>query len=302
MPCIRAEATETNTTLEPTRRAVLGRAVTLIACGLTSATTGAQPAVFTQDLEGVWLVSVENQRRDRFLRLAGVRFRSGTITAETALYGWIDGKGKPIEDLDGLVEGARMRLRFTTPGHSRVEVDIDAGHPDQAVIGTMVTKGDRQLAVRLTKLSAREFDQMRSSASAERLLDRGIVKRNSAVQFLYVGAPDCPSCIGWEADYFGRKQLMAERLPEFPRIDFIQAKLASYRGGAGMAFVLPDNLKALARQGPQGQPAVLRCRGTPYFALLVDNQLLSQVHGTSAFETVLLPLIRRAVALKDRAA
>lgn len=283
------------------RRAYLRRGMFLILAGFVWGRGRAQTSAFSQDLEGVWLVAVENDSRDRFLQLFGVRFKDGRISATTAKYGWIDGKAQPITELDGRVDGTRIHLRFTTPAHSRIEVEIDAGNQEQAFMGTMVTQSDRRRQVRLTRLSAQDFDQMRSAASLERMLSKGQVSRDSVVQLLYVGAPDCPACSGWEAEYFGRKQMMAERLPEFDRIVFTKAKLASYRGGHGLALVLPESLQALARPGPRGQSPILRCRGTPYFALLVDQRLVIQVHGTSAFEKTLVPLVRQAVELKERA-
>lgn len=46
------------------------------------------------------------------------------------------------------------------------------------------------------------------------------------------------------------------------------------RGAATVANVLPPDLAPLARRGASGEPSKIRCHGTPFFTLIVDQKVI----------------------------
>lgn len=250
-------------------------------------------------LEGGWLVSVGEGDRDRFLVLSGVRLQGPQVVVDKAIYGDLDGKGKSVTDWSAVLADDTLRLHFTTPGGSQVDVEFKAEAP--TALGQMKTIKNKVHPVRLTHLPIEELNELRTVSHSEASLKGLRLNRQSRIELLYVGAGDCPACRGYEVEYFGRKNLMAEKLPEFTDIIYTKAHLGSYRA-TGLASVLPAELAPLAQQGPKGEKPQLRQRGTPYFALMVDQKVLTQVHGVSSFETVLIPQIRQLVEMRRKAA
>ena len=91
---------------------------------------------------------------------------------------------------------------------------------------------------------------------------------------------------------------MAIQLPEFSEIIYHKAFLGSYHATSSVASVLPPELAPLALRGPNGEPSKIRCHGTPYFALIVDEKVITQAHGITGLETLVIPQIKRVVALR----
>lgn len=246
-------------------------------------------------LQGAWLVSVGDGKRDRFLLLKNLQDDGREVRVGGASYGWIDGTGSSIKDWKATVDGEVVRVRFSTPADSRIEFVLRA--EDATVQGEMTTSKGKTLPVRLTRLSSQELTELRSSSQFDARLKGLRLTRETRIRLLYVGAPDCPSCRGYEVEYFGRKNLMAEKLPEFSELDYVKAQLVSYKA-KGLASVLPPDLAPLATAGAKGEAPQLRQNGTPFFALIVDQRVLGQVHGVSSFESVLIPQIRKVVATR----
>jgi hypothetical protein len=246
-------------------------------------------------IEGAWLVSLEGDPRDRFLSLVGVQRQGERLEVATTAYGYLDGTAKPVRQWQARVVGDSIHIQFLTPGDSRITAVLDAD--GAAILGQLENSKGKQRPVRLTKLPLSELAELRQAGKASKKLT-ATIRRDSRIVLLYVGASDCPSCSGYQAEYFGRKKMMEVQLPEFPEIVYLQARLGSYRAAPTVAKVLPPELEPLARPGPQGQAAQLRCHGTPYFALIVDEKLIAQAHGISGLETLVIPQIKQAVALR----
>ena len=260
----------------------------------------ADPAA--EALEGAWLVSVENQARDRFLIVSGAKAERGEITVEAARYGWIDTKGTPAKDWAAQAAGNGIQLRFVTSADSVITARI--GIDESTVSGKMLTKAGRELEVRMTRIPPEELEELRQAAklaasqagSKPKGPAKPQAKRDSKVYLVYVGASDCPSCRGYEAEYFGRKDLMAKVVPDFPNLSYVKASLVSYKSRAPLGTV-PDELNWLGGSDAKGKP-ILKRRGVPFFALVVDDRIWAQGHGQVALETLLAPEIKRAMAEK----
>src|SRR5258706_12141620 len=64
-------------------------------------------------LEGGWVVSVADQQRDRYLIVKGARTDKNLVVVESAIYGWLDGSGKPITaNWRAEVFGDSIKLNF----------------------------------------------------------------------------------------------------------------------------------------------------------------------------------------------
>lgn len=254
---------------------------------------GGDPAAET--LEGAWLVNVGNDTRERFLVLSGVRGERGSLTVEKGLYGWIDGKGRPVRDWQASVAGDVVAVRYVTPADSLVQVKVKAGDP--LVTGTMVTKAGKEHEVRMTRLADEELAALRAAARGEK---RALsVTRDAKIWLVYVGAEDCVPCRRFEAragsDGSGLKTLA----PELSEARFVKASLRSYRDVLTPG-ALPAELAWLAEPGAAGKPPI-RKRGTPFFAAVVDHGVLAQGHGVTALETLVVPEIQLAVQARRAA-
>ncbi|MDO8252121.1 MAG: hypothetical protein Q7T78_20715 [Rhodoferax sp.] len=247
-------------------------------------------------IEGAWLVSLEGESRDRFLTLSGVKLNGDRLEVENASYGYIDGSAKPVREWQANVEGDTIKIQFLTPADSQISVVLNAD--EAAVLGQFRSKKGKQVPVRLTKLPASELAELRQASQASARPMSSVIRNNSRIVLLYVSASDCPACRGYEAEYFGRKNLMAIRLPEFSEIIYHKAFLGSYHAASSVASVLPPELAPLALRGPNGEPSKIRCHGTPYFALIVDEKVIVQAHGITGLETLVIPQIKRVVALR----
>ena len=269
-----------------------------LAWAVSRAAMAAPPVDPAWLIEGAWLVSMEGDPRDRFLSLAGVQRKGDQLEVTTTAYGYLDGTTKPVRQWQARIEGDRIHIQFLTPGDSLITAVLDAD--GAALLGQFVNNKGKQRPARLTKLPSSELAELRQAGKASKKLT-ATIRGDSRIVLLYVGASDCPSCSGYQAEYFGRKNMMAVQLPEFPQITYLQARLGSYRAAPTVANVLPPELAPLARPGPQGQAPQIRCHGTPYFALIVDEQLIAQAHGISGLETLLIPQVKQAVAMRRSA-
>ena len=273
-------------------------AIALIASLATHPVRAAEPAA--DAVEGAWIVSVGNGSRDRFLIVSGAKVSNGRIEIAKSAYGWIDAKGVPVREWRAEIFGDEIRLQFLTPADSAVAVRF--GFDESTTSGTFLTKDGKKHEVRMTRIPTDELAELRKaarSAKAEASRSGATViqaRADSKIRLVYVGAPDCPSCHGYEAEYFGRKDLMAKNVPDFPKIEYIKSGLASYKVRDPVGRV-PEDLGWLAGTGANGK-SVLQRRGVPFFALVVDNRVWAQGHGVTALETLIAPEIRRAVAEK----
>lgn len=244
-------------------------------------------------LDGAWLVSVGEGSRDRFLILSGARLETGKVLVNQATYGYVDGKGKPVNDWRGEVSGDVIHLHFLTPAQSAIDVRFPFG--TSALEGSMNTAEGKIFPVRWTRIDPEELQSLRLASQANRRVTEATsVHKDSKISLVYIGAADCPACRGYEAEFFGRMKKMAQIFPEFSTIQYVKVSLGSYKGTLS-AGVFPPELEWLAGVGPTGKP-VLRKRGTPFFAAVVDQKVIAQGHGVGALETLVAPAVKAAMS------
>lgn len=248
-------------------------------------------------MEGSWLVSGEDGFRDRYLILSGVKLRGNRLEIDSATYGYLDGKGKALHGWRAVVTGGLIEIECQTPADSVIRGTFAEG--DTAIVARLTTTAGKDMPVRLTKISSDELAELRSVHRIQRKSASLRVTKDSQIVLLYVGASDCPSCVGYEAEYFGRKSLMAAKFPEFSEVVYEKVRLASYRGAANLSGALRRELVPLATKGASGEAAPLRCHGTPFFALLLDNKVVAQGHGIGALEQLVIPAARDLVARRQ---
>ncbi|MDE2417489.1 MAG: hypothetical protein KGN32_06755 [Burkholderiales bacterium] len=250
-------------------------------------------------MEGSWLISGEGGFRDRFLILSGVKLKNDRLEIDGATFGYLDGKGAPLHGWRAVAKGDAIDIEFLTPADSVISGTFADG--DTAIMGRLNTTGGKEIPVRLTKIPNSELAEMRAANRTQKRLASLRVTRNSQISLLYVGASDCPPCRGYEAEYFGRKNLMAEKFPEFSEVTYEKVHLGSYRGAANLSAALRPELVSLATKGANGEAAQLRCHGTPFFALILDNKVVAQGHGTGALEKLVIPAAREIVERRQKA-
>lgn len=253
----------------------------------------------SEALEGAWVVSVGDERRERFLIVSGARTDQGKVTVKSTSYNWIDGRDSPVKDWNCEVFGDELRLRFVTGAGSLITVAFRADETTAG--GTFLRKDGAVRELRMTRIPPEELAELRASAKMAATAAKAPPAQNHAapgskMYLVYVGANDCPSCRGYEVEYFGRKELMAKVIPDFAKIEYINSNIGSYKNRERVGPV-PDALKWLAGNDRSGKP-LLKRRGVPFFALVVDDKIWAQGHGTTALETLLAPEIKRAVAEK----
>lgn len=252
-------------------------------------------------LEGSWLVTVGSERRERFLVVRGARTAQGKIAVSSTSYSWLDGKDAPVKAWDCEVFGDELRLRFLTPADSQVTVAFRAD--ETTASGTFLRKDGAVRELRMTRIPPEELAELRVAAKLaakpQKAPARPHANADSKIYLVYVSAPDCPSCSGYEAEYFGRKDLMAKVVPDFPKITYVKSGLATYKqpGLNDPVSTVPAELAWLKGKGPDGKLLIKR-RGVPFFALVVDQKIWAQGHGTTGLETLIAPEIKRAVAEK----
>jgi hypothetical protein len=249
-------------------------------------------------MEGAWIVAVEGDAEDRFLILSGVKLRNDQLEVESATYGFLDKKGRPLHGWSAVVNGDVIEIQFRTPADSVISGNFSDG--DTAIMGRLKTTRGKDLAVRMTKIPSSELAELREVNRTQSRLVSLRLARDSKILLLYVGASDCPSCRGYEVEYFGRKNLMAERFPEFSEVIYEKAQLGSYRASGNLSAALRPELASLAIKGANGEAAQLRCHGTPFFALILNNKVVVQGHGTGALEKLVIPTARELVARRQK--
>jgi hypothetical protein len=244
-------------------------------------------------IEGAWVVSVGDQPRDRFLIVKGASTEKNEVLVKSAVYGWIDGKGRQVGDWKAQIMGDTIKLSFVTGADSVVNVTFKSS--DTSVSGDMVTKAGKKYDVRMTRLDGEEIAAMRAaaaSAKGEPSKRLGITK-SSKISLVYVGADDCPGCRRFIGYYGSDGRRLKEVTPELAEARFVYVQLGMFVAPVS-AGDLPEDMKWLVQPAPGGK-AALRKRGTPFFAAVVDQRVVAQGHGTAALETLVAPAIKRAV-------
>jgi hypothetical protein len=265
-------------------------ALVLLLAATSSVMHGAgDPAA--EALEGTWLVNVSDQPRERFLIVSGARSDRNRVHVATAMYGWIDAKGKEVDDWNAQVAGDTIRLSFVTPGNSLVKVEFKADDP--TVSGTLVTKAGNSYELRMTRLPAQEVAALRAAAAASKKLahKKALADRTGKLRLLYVGAGDCGACRYYERTYI-RGGRMKELFPAFYEIEYVPIDIGSYRNKTWLKESnLPDDLKWLVDK----KAPALRQYGTPFFAALTGESILAQGHGENALWNLVAPALTKAV-------
>lgn len=258
----------------------------------------------SEALDGAWLVAVANDPRDRILLIKGARAEQGKLQAESVLYGWLDSGTPPVKEWSGEVAGDTITLRFVSTADTVVTFSFRGD--ETSADGKFVPKAGKERDVRVTRIPAEEVAELRAAArtAARAAKDAKTAaaqqphaNANSRITLLYVGASDCEFCRYYEVEYFGRKELMAKVVPDFSKINYVKSNIGSYKSRDKVGPV-PDDLKWLAGNASSGRP-VLTKRSVPFFALVVDDKVWTQGHGTRALDSLLAPEIRRAVEEKS---
>ncbi|MES2949590.1 MAG: hypothetical protein V4858_13695 [Pseudomonadota bacterium] len=115
------------------------------------------------------------------------------------------------------------------------------------------------------------------------------VRRNSVIDLVYMGGPDCPPCRNWKT--FDLPKLRDSK--GFQHIRFTEVK-KWIREPIPDATDLPEHLRPMRDELVR---VINRTKGSPFFALLVDGNGVKGGFGTASYES-LLPIMGELVARK----
>ena len=249
-------------------------------------------------LEGAWVVSVGEQK-DRFLIVRGAKTEKNKVHVESTVFGWVDGRGKPVENWNAEIFGDAINLSFITPGGASLKTTFKAD--ETSVIGDWIARNGKELPFRMTRLDEEELAAMRSAAKEAKAAQPspGSIRKDSKIALVYVGADDCPRCRVFIARVGNDGKRLSEISPALAEARFVYISQAHFRASV-TARDLPPDLAWLIQPAANGK-SPLRKRGTPFFAAVVDQRVLAQGHGVAALETLVAPAIKGAVEARRAA-
>jgi hypothetical protein len=257
-------------------------------------------------LEGAWVVTVGEQPRDRFLIVRGAKTEKDEVHVATAVYGWIDGKGKEVGNWKAQILGDEIKLSYVTPADSLINVAFKS--VDTSVSGELTSKGGKKYNVRMTRLDDEELAALREAAASAKKgqSDKQASAKKASktskpkeISLVYVGADNCPPCAGFRPQMENNGRLFKQSNPELAEARIVHVQLGYYVAAVPESQ-LPADLKWLLQPNSAGK-LPLRKRGTPFFAAVVDHRVVAQGHGFGALETLVSPAIKRAVEERSAA-
>ncbi len=243
-------------------------------------------------LEGAWVVSVDDQK-DRFMIVRGARTVKNEIQVEATTFGWIDNKGKPVQNWKAEIFGDTINVSFKTPGGALVNATFKAD--ETSVIGDWINNSGKPFRFRMTRLDDEELAAMRAAAAnAKTVFAKGpAIGKDSKITLVYVGADNCPSCVRF-INYYGKDgKRLPEIAPELAEVRFVYVSLRDFKDPVP-AKDLPEDLAWLLQPNAGGK-VPMRKRGTPFFVGVVDKRVIAQGHGTAALETLVVPELKGIV-------
>jgi hypothetical protein len=248
-------------------------------------------------LEGAWVVSVGEQK-DRFMIVVGAKTEKNEVRVRSTYFGWIDGKGKPVENWKAEVAGDTIKLSLKTPGGALVNASIKTD--ETSVLGEWTGGNGKKTPLRMTRIDEQELGEMRAAAAGAKgtSVMGATVTKDSKISLVYVGAQDCPSCRRFIGSVGKDGSGLKEIIPELADARFVYVFLWGFREPVN-AGELPADMQWLMQPAANGK-LPLRKRGTPFFAAIVDQRVIAQGHGVAALETLVGPAIKHAV--EDRRA
>src|SRR5690349_15571774 len=190
-------------------------------------------------LEGAWVVSVGEQK-DRFLIVRGAKTDKNEVRVESTVFGWVDGKGKPVEDWKAEIFGDSIKLSFKSPGGALAAVAFKAD--ETSALGEWLNRGGKKIPFRMTRLDEEELAAMRSAAKEAKPAQThpGAIRRDSKIALVYVGADDCPSCMVFISRVGNDGRRLSEIAPALAEARFVYVSQAHFRASVTTRDLPPD--------------------------------------------------------------
>lgn len=245
------------------------------------------------ELVGHWLLHVEGQDRDRILQIDAATPGDGK-TVLTAKYGYADAKLAPISDAFVTDEGDLPRLHLSTPAAGAVEARYITVS-DGFFVGSLRSAKGSQSPLRLTRI---DLDAYRE-ATASNLLSRFRMTRDSVIDVIYVGAPDCPFCMDWRFQNLYTGHHGFRDSPEWNAVGMTLAEKTSYITRLIPASPFPDRLKEVCDQLNANRKYHIVTSVTPAFVVVIDQKVAKWGVGKQ-WQTDVYPFIQQAVAARRK--
>lgn len=239
-------------------------------------------------LAGLWFTTEAGDGKHRVFHVTNVK-RVDSASAElVAYYGFAQGSWKEPEEMVVRLAGERIRIEFRTQSGRRAQLFLD---PDDRIRGALSKDGTRPIALAFARKSLASVHQW----IAENPSARTRAHKGSSIELVYVSAPDCPGCMGWEAVYTEGHGRLKGALG-WADVRFTEIGLGSYRGAAGVRD-FPERLRPAVAQWfrASGRSSI---NGTPWFVLLVNGERRCSAFGSGYFESLIKPCLTAALAEK----
>jgi hypothetical protein len=265
-------------------------AIALFLATMSGGIHAADPAA--EALDGAWLVNVTDQPRERLLVVSGAKSDLRRIHVASAVYGWIDARGREVDAWQAEIAGDTIRLSFVTSADSVVKVTFKADDP--TVAGTLLSKAGKTYDVRMTRLPAEEIAALRAAAVVARnpAVQKAAADRNAKLRLLYVGAVDCPGCAYYNHAYI-RSGKLKKIFPALSQVEYVDVTLAQFRQRL-TASDLPNDLRWVLAQDAAGN-VPLRKRGVPFYAAIAGESIIAQGHGETGLVNLVVPALGAAL-------
>jgi hypothetical protein len=228
---------------------------------------------------------------DRVLALLGALLISSAACAHELEGYWMSdadlGAGTMVLRVAAAPDG-KLGAAFR-PVHSARWESVDAGSLRLDAQGRLTGKL-AGAAVALVRTTLPDIHQW----AADNPVPAARARRDSAIEVLYVAAPDCGWCRRWEAKYLEQQKPAAALGWEGVR--YHRVDIGSFREHFD-AMNVPSHLSASMAKTLQADGSS-RVRGTPWFAVFVNGELRAHALGVNAFETLIQPSIKAALREK----
>lgn len=240
-------------------------------------------------LAGIWFTTEAGDGKHRVFRVTNIK-RVDSASAElVAYYGFAQGTWKEPEQMLVRPAGERVRIEFPLSDGWRAELFLET---DDHVRGRLLKEGGRAIPLAFARTSIARVHQW----IADNPVAGAKAHARSSIELVYVSAPDCPSCRGWEAEYTERHGKLKQTLG-WTDLRFTEIGLGTYKGAARLHH-FPEHMRPAIEKWFKAS-ARSSISGTPWFVLLVNGERRCSAFGSGYFESLIKPCI--AAALREKA-
>jgi hypothetical protein len=260
-------------------------------------TAANEPAVSVAELNGHWLIQINEDKKDRILIIESTERENDTNSYTfSGRYSFIENIPKPVNGKASFTDN-RWNIFFETPAASHVSAALQTS---QQMLGAIYFNKGKHQTLRATKIDLdayQSFKMIGKSAATNRVAVNKI-RPNSTIELVLFSAPNCPHCVGWKFENLleGKNGLRDSEI--WSKIKFTEIHKASY-GGTVLASQFPSHLRWLGELLNSERKYQHTLAATPSFVVVVDDIYITRGSGTSAWVSTIKPHLVEFLKQKD---